>query len=341
MTQAWRNSWGALLVCGTLATAMPAIAQPVRAAAPAEPEIVRIDPGLNAVLAPEATVKRVATGYKFNEGPMWREGRLWFSDLGGNKMYALSPDGTAEMLIDKAGGLSDPPPGSTLGSNGMVTDRDGTVLMARQGGRTIVRVRRDLSIAPFLSEHQGKKLNSPNDLVFARDGSLWFTDPPFGVPGGDTGPDKQQPYNAVYRYAGGKLTPAITDLALPNGLAFSPDGRTFYVNNYGPDMFTRAYDVGAGGRLTNMRVLFRYTAANGRGGPDGLKVDSTGNVWSTGPGGLYVITPKGKLLGRVRLPEQAANLAFAADGRSLYITASTSIYHVRTLIPGVMPLYRR
>jgi len=106
-------------------------------------------------------------------------------------------------------------------------------------------------------------------------------------------------------------------------------------------MLTRAYDVGPGGRLSNMRVLFRYSAGDGRGGPDGLKVDTAGNVWSTGPGGLYVITPKGKLLARVRLPENAANLAFAEDGRTLYITASTSIYRLRTRIPGVMPLYRR
>jgi gluconolactonase len=245
------------------------------------------------------------------------------------------------MLIEHAGGLDPFPANSYLGSNAMVTDRDGSVLLVQQGGRQIVRLDDDLQPQPFISEHQGRRINSPNDLVFASDGALWFTDPPFGLPQMDADPGKQQPFNAVWRYADGELTPMITDLTLPNGIAFSPDGRTLYVANYGPEMFVKAWSVGRGGALSNGRVLISYTRADGPGGPDGLKVDRNGNLWTTGPGGIRIVTPEGVVLGQIRLPEVAANLAFAEDGRVVYITASHSIYRVPTRVAGVMPRYQR
>ena len=315
---------------------------PPAAAAPAGPmEIVRLDPGLDAVIAPGTRIERVATGFGFNEGPMWRQGRLWFSDLGKDHMYALSPGGKVQLLIDKAGGYPQPWPGKNLGPNAMVTAKDGSVLMVRQGGRTIVRLDAKLGAHPFLSGYEGKKLNSPNDLVFARDGALWFTDPPFGLPGMDRDPGKQLPFNGVFRYADGKLTAVITDLTLPNGLGFSPDGRTFYVSNYGPHMFVRAYDVGPGGALSHPRMVIDYDNPDGKGGPDGLKIDTAGNIWTTGPGGIRIITPAGKVLGQIRLPEVAANLSFAEDGHTVYITASTSIYRLRSKVAGELPMYRR
>jgi gluconolactonase len=157
----------------------------------------------------------------------------------------------------------------------------------------------------------------------------------------DADPGKQLPYNAVWRYAAGKLTPMVTDMTQPNGIGFSPDGRTLYVSNFGPDMYVRAWDVGAGGRLSHLRTLIAYPNPEGAGGPDGLKVDSAGNVWTTGPGGIRIVTPKGKVLGQVRLPEVAANLAFAEEGHTVYITGSTSIYRLHTMIAGELPLYRR
>lgn len=304
-------------------------------------EVVRLDPALDAVIAPGTTIERVATGFGFVEGPMWRDGRLWFSDLMDDKLLAVSPDGTVETLIEHAGGYPNPPPGTTLGPNAMVPDKDGTVLLVRQGGRTIVRVDSALRFHPFLSDYQGKKLNSPNDLVFAPDGALWFTDPPFGLLGMDDDPAKELPFNAVFRYADGKLTPVITDLNLPNGIGFSPDGKTLYVSNYGPDMFVRAYDVGAGGTLSNPRMLIAYPHPQGAGGPDGLKVDRAGNIWTTGPGGIRIVTPAGKVLGQIRLPEVAANLAFADDGHTVYITATHSVYRFRTKVAGERPLYYR
>jgi gluconolactonase len=304
-------------------------------------EIVRMDPGLDRLIAPGTAVARVATGFKFTEGPMWHQGRLWFSDLGDNKLYAVSPEGQVELLIDRSGGLDTVPPGSYLGSNALASDKDGSVLMIQQGGRRIVRVSQDLHITAFLDRYQNKKLNSPNDLVFAQDGALWFTDPPFGLPRQDQDPGKELEFNAVFRYAHGSLKPVITDLTLPNGIGFSPDGKTLYVSNYGPRMFVNAYDVGSDGALSNRRTLIEYADNSaGKGGPDGLKIDTAGNLWTTGPGGVRIITPRGRVLGMIKFGEVAANVGFGEGGHAAWFTASTSIYRVELATPGEMPLYQ-
>lgn len=316
----------------------------LHAAAPAQQggaRIERLDPALDALIAPDTRVERVATGFGFTEGPLWHEGRLWFSDVSGDVLRAVDPSGRVESLIAHAGGLDDPPAGKSIGPNGLAPDRDGSVLMAQMGARRIVRVGADRRITPVIADYRGKRLNSPNDLVFAADGALWFTDPPFGLYNGmDRDPAKQLPYNAVFRYAGGTLTPVITDLTLPNGIGFSPDGRTLYVTDYGPPGTIYAYQVGRGGTVTARRVLIAFPA-DGAGGADGLKVDRRGNIWATGPGGIRVISPAGKVLGRIVLPEVAANLAFAGDGRTLYITASTSVYRLTTRVAGVLPRHAR
>ncbi len=316
----------------------------LHAAAPAQQggaRIERLDPALDALIAPGATVERVATGFSFTEGPLWHDGRLWFSDVSGDVLRAVDAAGKVEELLANAGGLAKPPAGKSIGPNGLVPDRDGGVLMAQMGARRIVRLSADRRITPVIADYRGQRLNSPNDLVFAADGALWFTDPPFGLYNGmDRDPAKQLPYNAVFRYAGGSLTPVITDLKLPNGIGFSPDGRTLYVTDYGPPGTIYAYKVGRGGALSGKRVLIAFPAG-GAGGADGLKVDRRGNVWATGPGGIRVISPAGKVLGQIVLPEVAANLAFAGDGHTLYITASTSVYRLRTTVAGVLPRYAR
>jgi gluconolactonase len=320
------------LVCATNASA----------AENTSPHVKRMDPALDALIAPGTPVERVATGFKFTEGPMWRQQRLWFSDLRDDKVFAVARDGKVERLIEHAGGLDPFPPNSYLGSNAMVTDKDGAVLLVQQGGRKIVRLDAQLRPTTFLDRYQGKKLNSPNDLVFAPDGSLWFTDPPFGLQGMDKDPAKELPFNGVYRFANGKLEAVIKDLTLPNGLAFAPDGKTLYVANFGPQRFVKAYDVGADGTAGNERMLIQYGPEEKRpGGPDGLKVDSAANIWTTGPGGIRIITPQGKVLGQLVLPEVATNLAFAEQGKVAYITATSSIYRVALRTPGTMPLYQR
>jgi len=311
-------------------------------AAPAPVRIDRLDPALDAVIAPGTRIERVASGFTFTEGPMWRQGKLWFSDVQDDKLRTVTPAGKVEVLLNNSGGYRNPPKGANIGSNAMVTAKDGSVLMMQMGARRIVKLDGHLGIHPFLATYRGKRLNSPNDLVFARDGSLWFTDPPFGLFNGmDKDPAKELKFNGVFRYANGTLTAPITDMTQPNGIGFSPDGRTLYVSNYGPDMYVRAYSVGRNGTLSRPRVLIHYPAGSGREGPDGLKVDMAGNVWTSGPGGIRIVTPKGKVLGQIKLPEVAANMAFAEDGHVLYITGSTSLYRLHTRTAGELPLYRR
>jgi gluconolactonase len=304
-------------------------------------EVVRLDPAIDALIAPDAKIEKVATGFTFAEGPLWREGRLWFSDVRGDKLRAVTPDGQVELLMENPGGVKDKTPGMDQGTGGMAPDKDGSVLICRQGSRDIVRLDDKMRVTPFLDSFEGKHLNSPNDLVFAPDGSLWFTDPPYGLKGMDRSPDKQLPYNAVFRYANGKLIPAITDLPTPNGIGFSPDGKTLYVSNSGPMMTVHAYDVAKDGTVSNDRVFISYPPRSGRGIPDGLKVDMEGNIWSTGPGGIRIISPAGKVLGQIKLPEVAANLGFAGDGHTLYIAASTTIYRLQVKVAGEMPLYSK
>jgi gluconolactonase len=322
----------------------PANKQPVEQKAPVTgPVIERLDPELDAVIAPDAEVVKVADGFVFTEGPMWREGRLWFSDLQGNTVYAVTAEGEKETLIEEAGGLAQMPPGSYMGPNAMVPDKDGSVLLAQHGARRIARVGGDLTPVPVISEYQGKRLNSPNDLVYAPDDSLWFTDPPFGLLKADEDPEKELSFNGVFRYADGQLTAEVADLKLPNGIAIAADGKTLYVNNFGPDMKLMAYPIGDDGRVAGEgRALVTYAGDEGPGGPDGLKIDQAGNLWATGPGGIRIITPEGKILGLIKTPSPAANLAFGDDdGKTVYITSVDAIYKVRSNIAGVMPRFSK
>ena len=305
---------------------------------PVTPHIERMDPALDAIVDAAQPVEHVATGFVFTEGPMWVKDRLFFSDVRDDKMYSVTPDGKVEVLNPHSGGLAEHPLHVDVGSNGMAPSPGNTAVVARMGARDIARMEAPGQMKPFITHYEGKRLNSPNDVVYAPDGALWFTDPPFGLGYLKDGAKAAQelPFSGVFRYAGGKLTAPITDMPLPNGIGFSPDGKTLYVDNFGPEGYLRAYDLGADGKLSNMRVVISFP---GRQGPDGLKVDMAGNIWMTGPGGIRIITPQGKVLGQIRLPETAANLAFAGDGHTLYITGSTSIYRLHTRVAGEMPRY--
>ena len=320
---------GALLI-GLLAT--PAFAQT---------SIARLDPALDKVIAPGTKIDKVATGFIFTEGPMWKNGKLWFSDVRGDKVRTYDPaTGKVTVILNDSGGIKNAPPTANFGSNAMVTDKDGSILLTRMGIGTIERMDDQGKLKPFLSKYDGKRLNSPNDLVFTKDGALWFTDPPFGLPKMDADPKKELKFNAVFRYAGGKLTPVITDLKAPNGIGFSPDGKTLYVSNSMPDMAVYAYDVGPGGKVSNRRTLVSYPGS-ADDVPDGLKVDSAGNLWTTGPGGVRIISPAGKVLGQIKIPEIVANVGFAGDGKTVYLTGSTSLYRLQSKIAGEIPMYYR
>ena len=345
MQPPFRNSISVILltcsiIAGSTLYAAVAASQTSTTVVP-QMSVLRFDEDLDKVIDPGTKIEVVASGFQFVEGPMWREGRLWFSDLVGNKMFAVTPDGKVELLIDHSGGFQDPPPGSYQGSNAMATDRDGSVLMLQQGMRRIVRLDKHLGMQPILERFEGNRFNSPNDLVFGPDGALWFTDPPYGLPRVNADPAKELSFNGVFRYSDGKLTAVIRDLTLPNGIAFSPDGKTLYISNSGPKMFVMRYKVGSDGVLSDPTKLIEYPDDRRANVPDGMKVDSAGNIWSSGPGGIRIIAPSGKVLGQIKLPETAANLAWGDDGKSAYITASSKIYRLRMRISGNLPMYRR
>jgi gluconolactonase len=309
-------------------------AAPQATAAPTEVgTVVRDDPAIDALVAPDAAIEKVAGGFQFTEGPLWRpDGTLWFSDVQGNVVRSVTPDGQVKVLIENAAGVSTAPPGSYIGPNGMVEDEDGSVLMVQHFNRQIVRVGPDLKMTPLVDKFEGKRFNSPNDLAFGPDGSLYFTDPPYGLPKQNDDPAKEIPFNGVFRVANGRVQAVIRDLAWPNGLAFSPDGKTLYVaNSDAANNVLMAYAVAADGSVSGGRVFANMTSQE-PGLADGLKVDSKGNVYTTGPAGVWVFSPDGRHLGTIKPPEVPANCGWGDDGKTLYMTANTSIYRIRTLV---------
>ncbi len=304
--------------------------------------IERIDPAFNALVPADAVIEKVAGGFGFTEGPLWRpSGELWFSDLFANVTRALTPDGKDRVLIEEAGGKTSAPPGSYAGPNGMAADKDGTVLVCQHNDRRIARIGKDLHLTGVIETFEGKRFNSPNDLVFRSDGSLYFTDPPFGLLKQNEDPAKELKFNGVFRYAHGKVTAVIRDIALPNGIGFSPDQKILYVSDSDPKhKVWMRYDVADDGSVSNGRIFADATADTEDGVPDGLKLDSKGNLYGTGPGGVWVYSPEGKLLGKIKPPEIPANLAWGEDGKVLYMTARTGVYRIRLAVTGEKPVYQ-
>jgi gluconolactonase len=315
------------------ASAPPPAAATAPATTTAVGAITRLDPAFDALVAPAAVIEKVAGGFKITEGPLWRpDGTLWFSDVQGNVVRAVTPDGKVTVLIENAGGMSTAPPGSFIGPNGMAQAPDGSVWMVQHFNRQIVRINADRSLTPMVSTFEGKRLNSPNDLVFAKDGSLYFTDPPYGLLKQDDDPGKEIRFNGVYRFADGRAQALVRDLNRPNGLAFSPDFKWLYVNNSDPARnVVMRYDVAADGTLSAGRVFADLTSKTD-GLADGLKVDARGNVYTTGPGGVWVLSSEGKHLGTIAPPEVPANCGWGEDGKTLYMTAATGIYRIRALV---------
>ena len=305
-------------------------------------KIDRLDPAMDAIAPPGTQIEKVAGGFQFTEGPLWRpNGQLWFSDVTGNVVRSVTPGGTVASLISNAGGKTSAPPGSFIGPNGMAADKDGSVLLCQHTNRRIARVSKDHETTAFLERFEGKRFNSPNDLVFRSDGSLYFTDPPYGLLKQDDDPAKELKFNGVFRYANGKTQAVVKDLTRPNGIAFSPDEKTLYISNSDEKhKVWMAYDVAADGSVSHGRLFFDVTSQTEDGLPDGMKVDSRGNIYASGPGGLWVFSPAGKHIGTIKPPETPANCGWAEDGKALYITARTGVYRIRLAVAGEKPLYQ-
>lgn len=277
-------------------------------------------------LIPEqVAVEQVATGFDFTEGPIWCGDYLLFSDIPRNRIVRLRTGSEGPEVTTFRS-----PSGN---SNGLTRDRSGRLIACEHSTRRVTRTEIDGSVTVLAEQYQGQRLNSPNDVVVRSDGSVYFTDPPYGLENLTVG--KELPFNGVYRFTpAGELELLVDDFDRPNGLAFSPDESVLYVDD-SPQVHIRAFDVSPDGSLSNGRLFIDMRSPEA-GAPDGMKIDQQGNIYCTGPGGLWIIQPGGKCLGRIVLPEQPANLAWGdPDWKTLYITARSSIYRMRLMVPGV------
>ncbi len=295
------------------------------------------NPGLHDLIAPDASIERIAGGLVFTEGPVWRGNALYFSDIPNNRIarWRRLPEGP-ELSTHTTGH-----------SNGLTLDREGHIVAAEHGGRRLVRIADNGRRIVLAEKFEGRRLNSPNDVVVKSDGTIYFTDPPYAVQKatpGATRPEgwwkqpiegKELDVHGVYRYStDGRLQIVADDFALPNGLAFSPDESILYIDD-SAHKHIRAFDVKADGTLAGSRIVLDM-ASNDPGVPDGMKVDLQGNIFCTGPGGVWVCRADGTFLGRIIFPELPANVAWGEDGSVLFATARTSVYRLKTKTRGAM-----
>ncbi|HEY7353082.1 MAG TPA: SMP-30/gluconolactonase/LRE family protein [Terriglobales bacterium] len=316
-------------------------------------DVQKLDPAMDQIAGSGAKLERVATGFKkWTEGPVWtRAGSLLFAEIPANNIDLWIPGKNASVFIHPSGYTGEDFKGPEPGSNGMTLDSDGRVTVAGHARRNVWRLESldpKAQITVLADSYQGKKLNSPNDLVYKSDGSLYFTDPPYGLPTqSDDDPQKELKFNGVYRIpnarqqkpgaepARDKLELIIKDLPRPNGIAFSPDEKYLYVSDSGKKAWMR-YRVQADGSVADGTVFADATKDSAPGGPDGIRVDKKGNLYGAGPGGVWIISSEGKHIGTIKVPEVVGNVTWGdKDGKTLYIVASTSIYRIKLKTAGV------
>jgi gluconolactonase len=303
--------------------------------------VVRLSSRLDRIVPRGAALEKLAGGFQFTEGPVWHpDGYLLFSDPNANAIYRWSPEGSISVFRTKSGytgfdigGYHQP------GSNGLTLDPNGLLTINEHGNRRVTRLERTGAITVLADRYNGRRLNSPNDLVYRSDGTLYFTDPPFGLPQTFEDPAKELPFSGVYMVKGGKVSLLTRDLTGPNGIALSPDEKYLYVSNWDLERkVLMRYEVKPEGTLGTGEVFHDFTREREAVALDGIKVDVEGNVYVSAPGGVWILSPAGKALGRIVPPEHVANFAFGdADGKSLYLTASTRLYRIRVGIPGIRP----
>jgi len=328
---------GALLGLGALATAG---ARDTGTFASIPGRIVRLDPRFDALIAADATLEPIATGHRWVEGPVWepRHQALYYSDIPANTVYRWEARAGVSAFLRPSGySGSEPFSGREPGSNGLTFDPVGRLVLCEHGDRRIGRLEPDGRRSVIVDRYRGRRLNSPNDAVYARNGDLYFTDPPFGLPGTFDDPARELPFSGVYRLRrDGTLQLLIENLRAPNGIALSPDERTLYVTDVDADRPAwLAYEIdddGVGARrvLADARPWTRLR----RGGPDGLDADAHGNLFAAGPEGVFVFAPDGTLLGLIETGVPTANVAWGEDGSTLFIAAATTIYRLRTQTRG-------
>ncbi|HTC61358.1 MAG TPA: SMP-30/gluconolactonase/LRE family protein [Candidatus Saccharimonadales bacterium] len=344
----------------------------VRAQAPTAPSLIKLDPSFDQLISSDAKLELLQGegAFEGGEGPLWIQrgdtGYLLFSDVSGNRIFQWTPDcfqfpckpgGNLSVYSEHSGYIDAARKGSVdavgahlYGSNGLTLDREGRILLDANGDRAVERLEKDGQRTTLADRFEGKRLTCPNDIVIKSDGAVYFTDGMAGcLPKKEDDPAKELPFHGVYFVRNGSLQLLDKDPGNfpPNGLAFSPDEKILYVNNGGPDPNQRqifAYDVQPDGTVKNRRLFIDFTGEKGPGGPDGMKVDVMGNLYSTGMGGVWVISPAGKRLGKIPAPEgmRFSNLTFGdQDSKTLYIVSSKTLWRIRLKVAGLRPVEKK
>ena len=314
--------------------------------------IVKLDPALDEIVSPNAEVEKIADGFGITEGPVWvrQGGYLLFSDISANVINKWTPDGKVSVFLKPSGftgviasgaggaaenGATKPYP--MIGTNGVTVDPQGRVVFCAQGDRAVVRLEKDGKRTVLVDRYEGKRLNSPNDLVYKSDGALYFTDPTFTGGGGPSDPQIELPYTGVYLLKDGKPQLMFKGFTHPHKLSISPDQKYLYVNDGASKVIMR-FDIQPDDTVANGKLFIDMSSDKGVGAPGGMRVDKKGNVYGTGPGGLWIMSPEGKHLGTISPPERLTNLTFGdADGKTLYLTDRTVLYRIRLKIAGTYP----
>lgn len=313
-------------------------ASTVLAADPVPPfqgSIERLDAGLDALIAPDAKIEVLASGFNWSEGPVWKDGGIVFSDVPENTVFGWKEgDKAASVVLKPSGSIADP---TGQGSNGLAVDAKGSLVLCQHGERRIARLEKDGSFTALADRFEGKRFNSPNDLVIAKSGTIYFTDPPYGLKKG--GAAAELDFHGIYAIeSAGAVKLIDKSVRFPNGIALSPDEKTLYVAVSDPqDTRVIAYDLAAA--KPEAHVIFNAQSLKSperKGGCDGLKVDAQGHIWTTGPGGVLILDAKGRHLGTILTGQATANCAWGGEARdTLYITADMFLLRVKTKAKGL------
>jgi gluconolactonase len=330
-----------LAALAVVAAAPLLAAEPVRYYYPTLGSIERLDSALDRLLDRDAVIEKLAGGFEWTEGPVWvpAEQCLLFSDIPRNTVYRWKENEGVTRFLRPSGYTGEKKRGGELGSNGLLLDPEGRLVLCEHGDRRIARLEKDGKKTTLADRYDGKRLHSPNDGVFKSNGDLYFTDPPYGLERNWFDSARELSFCGVYRLSrSGTLTLLTKELARPNGIAFSPDEKTLYVSNSDPlQPLWKAYPVKEDGTLAEGKVFFdaaELLRARKLGMPDGLKVDRTGHLFATGPGGVLILSPEGKHLGTINTGAPTGNCAWGDDGSVLYITANQDLCRIRTKTKG-------
>ncbi|MBX2897705.1 MAG: SMP-30/gluconolactonase/LRE family protein [Cyclobacteriaceae bacterium] len=300
--------------------------------------IERLDAALDGLIDADATVEILAEGYEWSEGPVWveKENMLLFSDVPKNTIYKWTEAKGAEVYLTPSGFTGTTTTSNEPGSNGLVVHND-SLILCQHGDRRVASMNAPLSspkadFTTIAGAHNEKRFSSPNDAAYNAAGDLFFTDPPYGLAKHDNDPEKEQPHNGVYKVSNGVVSLLVDSLTKPNGIIVMPDQKKIIVANSDPQKaIWYEFELTEGDSVTNARIFYDATPsrATDKGLPDGLKVDRHGNIFATGPGGIWIFDLTGKVLGKIKLTELAANCALSPDEKTLYITADMYLLRVK------------